>query len=226
MEKFGQKTCTIPEGYFGAVSVNEATGEGVLSVLVNVPTSSFQVWLDYHNLTAADALPTGDTDADGRGQLVEFGTGGNPFSGTGDPMIQGSMADDGGTSYFTWIVPVLDGGTFSGTPLSVTINGVSYTLRCSSTLGAGREHHCPSWNAPHFSKACRHSLWDIPIEASDLRPPARSGLFSGWRSTWSSRDIPGEHLLAGTRGADNDNAIFDPPSVVSLFAEIAEVVCQ
>jgi len=128
----GLEVGNLPAGYSSSVSYDSGTGSVILSVVPDDPTRDFPNWIATFGLPQEERLPGSDFDQDGRNNLVEFATGGNPTSGTDEPRTSGMMVDDGGTEYPTWTIPMLDEATFSGNPLAATINGITYQIYCKS----------------------------------------------------------------------------------------------
>ncbi len=67
------------------------------STLTAPLTGSFAQWIgQFPELTTDDRLPLSDPDHDGRSNLVEYATGGNPVSSAGDPPVCGISRDSQG----------------------------------------------------------------------------------------------------------------------------------
>jgi len=117
----------LPAGY-----KIEVTETAVLLVVL----SEFELWAEENNLTGDDALITADPDNDGKTNLEEFAFDGGPNSGANDDRESVLITGDGGTDYLTLTVAVRAGATFSGDPLTASIDGITYTILADDDLVA------------------------------------------------------------------------------------------
>ena len=124
--------------------ISQITGSGTLKVLTGVITDAFASWAQT-NITAIDptanATSIGDPDGDGATNLAEFAFNGNPLDGADNGSVTMLTADseDGGTDkelILTLAVrkTVPAAPAFAGSPLQLTVAGVTYTVEGSTDL--------------------------------------------------------------------------------------------
>jgi hypothetical protein len=92
--------------------------------------TAYQVWTSARGLVPEvnDAFAD-DPDDDGRSNIEEFATDGDPLGDAGDGKARVNFQDLGGASYFAYTFPVRDQAVFTGTGrLSATADGIAYTL--------------------------------------------------------------------------------------------------
>ena len=142
-----------PAGIYEAINnltsegteIAQITGTGTLKVLTSPATDAFVSWAQT-NITAidplADASSTGDPDGDGSTNLAEFAFRGNPLSGSDNGIVR-TFTEDGSVDPDTNKELILTiavretspaAPAFSGSPLSLTIAGVIYTVEGSTNL--------------------------------------------------------------------------------------------
>jgi autotransporter-associated beta strand protein len=125
-------------------AISQITGTGTLNVLTGLVTDAFASWAQ-QKITAidpaADATSAGDPDGDGATNLSEFAFNGNPLSGSDNGTARQFTADseDGGTDEELILTIALRetipaAPAFSGSPLSLTVAGVTYTIEGSLDL--------------------------------------------------------------------------------------------
>ena len=120
------------------------TGSGKLKVLGSA--TPFESWAQT-NITAinpsANATPEGDPDLDGVTNLSEFAFNGNPLSGSDNGTVQVYTTDssaDVETANKELVLTIAMRKTtpaapaFSGSPLSLAVAGVTYTIEGSLNL--------------------------------------------------------------------------------------------
>jgi autotransporter-associated beta strand protein len=122
--------------------VPEITGNGTLNVLTGPAADPFTSWAQA-NITAidplADATPGGDPDGDGVENLAEFAFRGDPLSGADQGMIR-TFVEDGGDPdsakelILTLAIRTGNAAPFSGSPLQLASDGVTYTIEGSLDL--------------------------------------------------------------------------------------------
>lgn len=116
-------------------------GTGKIKVL---PSSAFASWAS-QTITAinplADATPAGDPDADGANNLAEFAFNGNPLSGADNGIVAVLTEDSGDVGAEKELILTLAvrktlpaAPAFSGTPLELSVAGVTYTIEGSVNL--------------------------------------------------------------------------------------------
>lgn len=130
-----------PGIYNAANSSPYITGSGSIEVL---PATSFQSWAQV-NITDiqsnADATSGGDPDGDGVTNLSEFAFRGNPLSGSDNGIVRTfteDSSDAGSARELILTIAVRQtipaAPAFSGSPLALTVAGVTYTVEGSSNL--------------------------------------------------------------------------------------------
>jgi hypothetical protein len=114
----------------------------ILSLAVIAPTA-YATWASSAGLTAGvNDDPSLDPDHDGLDNRGEFAFDGNPLSGTANGKITAKLATIAGSEFFTLILPVRGGATFSGNTEQVSspIDGLIYRIQGADDLS--------SWNLP------------------------------------------------------------------------------
>ncbi len=130
-----------PGEYDQSNSAGYIEGTGKIKVL---PSSAFDSWAS-QKITAinplADATPAGDPDADGTNNLAEFAFNGNPLSGSDNGIVAVKTEDstDVGTEQELILTvavrkTVPAAPSFSGTPLELSVAGITYTIEGSMDL--------------------------------------------------------------------------------------------
>jgi autotransporter-associated beta strand protein len=117
------------------------TGGGSIEVL---PATSFETWAQTKITDiqpSADATPGGDPDGDGVNNLSEFAFRGDPLSGSDNGIVRIFTDDssDAGTARELILTIAVRESTpaapaFSGSPLGLTVAGVTYSVEGSTNL--------------------------------------------------------------------------------------------
>ena len=124
--------------------VPQITGTGTLNVLTGPSANPFTDWAQ-QNITAieplADATPGGDPDGDGENNLAEFAFRGNPLNGSDRGIVNhftadGSDVDTNKELILTIAIRKANSSAFSGSPLQLASDGVTYTVQGSTDLSA------------------------------------------------------------------------------------------
>ena len=124
--------------------IPQITGTGTLNVLTGPSADPFSDWAK-ENITdidpLADATPGGDPDGDGSKNLAEFAFRGNPLSGADQGLIRyftadGNDPDSDQELILTLAIRKGNSSPFSGTPLNLAVDGVTYTVEGSIDLSS------------------------------------------------------------------------------------------
>ncbi|CAA7069612.1 right-handed parallel beta-helix repeat-containing protein [Lentimonas sp. CC11] len=101
-------------------------------------TTEVTQWAAAQGLDASNGYPTDDPDGDQRTNLEEFAFDSDPNDATNDGKIQHTIETFAirgeEIDLFILTLPVRDGATFTGNPLSATIDGITYTIEGSLDL--------------------------------------------------------------------------------------------
>ena len=103
------------------------------AVLIETP---YQAWATARGLSAGiNAAFADDPDGDGRSNLREFATDGDPLNGVDDGRFRVAFDSLAGADYFTCTFPVRNGAVFAGqTGVSAALDGIDYSLSGSRDL--------------------------------------------------------------------------------------------
>jgi hypothetical protein len=133
----------MPPGIYGSSnSEGTITGTGTLNVLTGPITDPFTSWAQ-QNITdidpLADATAAGDPDGDGENNLAEFAFRGNPLNGADQGIVRQFTEDSGDVDtnkelILTLAIRKQNTAAFSGTPLQLVSDGVTYTVQGSTDL--------------------------------------------------------------------------------------------
>lgn len=120
----------------GALQFTFSTSNGKLTV---APASAYDLWATDNGLTLANNAATADPDGDGQNNLAEFAFDGDPLSAADRPKTFSSIADsdadvDANKELVLTIAVRAGAPTFSGSPLSSTVDGVTYNVHGSADL--------------------------------------------------------------------------------------------
>ena len=120
----------------GALQYTFTTSDGKLTV---APSSAYDLWTSARGLTVANNAATADPDGDGQNNLAEFAFDGDPLSATNHPKTFSFLADsdadvDANKELILTIAVRTGTPAFAGSPLSSTIDGVTYNVQGSVDL--------------------------------------------------------------------------------------------
>ncbi|NJM37501.1 MAG: hypothetical protein HC845_06345 [Akkermansiaceae bacterium] len=125
-----------PGVYNAANTSGSITGTG--SILVG-GSDPFATWLSaYPSLTGTDAAKNEDPDKDGMTNFQEFAFDGDPTSSATSGKIRTQVESIGTEQALVITTPVRGTGTpaFTGSPKSLTIDGIKYTIQGSNDLAS------------------------------------------------------------------------------------------
>ncbi len=110
---------------------------GSVQVTAAVP-DPFVTWMngfDFSAFTAPDLIRTGDPDADGQSNVVEYALDGDPSSATASGKTRSSITETGGERALLLTLPVLGNPVFTGSPGKNAVSGsLLYAIEGSNDL--------------------------------------------------------------------------------------------
>jgi hypothetical protein len=135
-------TGALPGEYQVRLQAGDGTLETFADLLLTL-TNAFGVWQtqNFAGLSTAEGLPLADPDGDGWVNLLEFAQGSSPTSSSGSQVGMGLQVttNSGSTNGPTFSFRRRSGSGSGSTESGYTVDGITYTLRTSVSLGS------PNW---------------------------------------------------------------------------------
>ncbi len=138
----GELRLTVSGGYVPAVGstydlFDFATRSGTFNKGITFTNPGYAGTMNYATgVLTITSVPGGDNDSDGRNNLLEYATDGNPNSGTDDGKIAQQTVTIAGNNYLALTLPIRTGATFTGTgeKVSTPVDGIIYRIQGSTDL--------------------------------------------------------------------------------------------
>ncbi len=138
----GELRLTVSGGYVPAVGstydlFDFATRSGTFNRGITFTSPGYAGTMNYATgVLTITSVPGGDNDSDGRSNLLEYATDGNPNSGTDDGKIAPQTVTIAGSNYLALTLPIRLGTTFtgSGEKVSAPVDGLIYRIQGSTDL--------------------------------------------------------------------------------------------